>query len=116
MIEQLVKIQIESLAGGRVFAGVAPADTATPYLTYSQVGGGRDWTLAGPSGAEKATIQVSAWAATPDEAASLLEQAFTRLSAEGPDFMCTSTKDVPWAYDEAQTQFRNASMEFNLIR
>lgn len=116
MIEQLVKIRIESLAEGRVFAGVAPADTPTPYLTYSQVGGGRDWTLAGPSGAEKATIQVSAWTATPEDAAGLLEQAFTRLSTDGPDFMCTGTKDIPWAYDEARTQFRNASMEFNLIR
>lgn len=116
MFEPLVKIRIESLAGGRVFAGVAPVDTPLPYLTYGRAAGSRDWTLSGPSGAEKATILVSAWAATAEDATALLEQAYARLNAQGPDFLCTGTKDVPWTYDEAQTQFRSAAMEFNLIR
>lgn len=116
MIEPLVLNRIRTLAGGRVYPGAAPPDTAIPYLTYTRVSGDRDWTLSGPSGALKAAIQVNAWAKSPKEAAQLMEQAFALISPAGPDFSCTGAEDVPSVDDELTTKLHGAAMEFFLIR
>ncbi|WP_155871300.1 tail completion protein gp17 [Achromobacter xylosoxidans] len=116
MIEPLVKARIRNLAGGRVFPGVAPAGTKPPYVTYTRVSGSRDWTLAGPSGALVAAVQVNAWAATPKEAAEIMEAAFALLSPAGDDFACTGADDVPAVDDELTTKLHGAALEFSFIR
>lgn len=116
MIEPLVLNRIKTLAGGRIFPGVAPSGTASPYMTYTRVGGDRDWTLAGPSGSLRASIQVNAWAKTPKEADQLMGQAFALLSPPGQDFACTGADDVPAEDDELTTKLHGAAMEFFLIR
>ena len=116
MIEPLVLSRIRGLAGGRVFPGVAPPNTSTPYVTYTRVSGSRDWALAGPSGALRASVQVNAWARTPKEAAQIMEEAFALLSRGGQDFQCTGVDDVPAYDDELTTKLHGAAMEFFLIR
>ena len=116
MIEPLVKARIRNLASGRVFPGVAPANTPAPYVTYLRVSGNRDWTLAGPSGALMAAVQVNAWANTPKEAAEIMEQALALLSPAGADFACTGADDVPAIDDELTTKLHGAAMEFSFIR
>lgn len=116
MIEPLVFARIKGLAGGRVYPGVAPSNTKPPYLTYTRVSGSRDWTLAGPSGALRAAVQVNAWAATPKEAAQIMEAAFALLSPADADFACTGAEDVPTVDDELTTKLHGAAMEFFFIR
>lgn len=116
MIEPLVMARIKTLAQGRVFPGVAPSGTKPPYVTYTRVSGSRDWTLAGPSGALKASVQVNAWAATPKEAAQIMDAAFALLSPAGADFACTGADDVPAVDDELTTKLHGAAMEFFFIR
>lgn len=116
MIEPLVKARIGGLAEARVFPGVAPPGTRAPYVTYSRVSGSRDWTLAGPSGSLRASIQVNAWARTPKEAAEIMEAAFALLTPAGEDFACTGAEDVPAVDDELSTKLHGAGMEFHLIR
>lgn len=116
MIEPLFKKRIELLAGGRVFPGVAPTGTNAPYMTYTRVGGDRDWVLAGPSGSQHVSIQLNVWASDPKTAGELMQQAFELLSAPGPDFKCTGADDIPANDDELTTKLHGASMEFFLIR
>ena len=116
MIEPLVFARIKPLAGGRIFPGVAPANTSPPYLTYRRTGGDRDWTLAGPSGALKASIQVNAWAGTPKEAAQIMDQVIGLISPAGADFACTGAQDVDAVDDELTTKLHGAAMEFFLVR
>lgn len=116
MIEPLVLARIRDLAGGRVYPGVAPPNTPPPYVTYKRVSGNHDWTIAGPSGALRAAVQVNAWAKTPKEAAEVMERAFERLSKAGADFACTGVDDVPADDDDLTTKLHGAAMEFFLIR
>lgn len=116
MIEPLVFARIKALAGGRVYPGVAPPNTKPPYVTYTRLPGSRDWTLAGPSGAMTASVQVNAWAATPKDAAEIMEAAFALLSPAGADFACTGAEDVPTVDDELTTKLHGAAMEFFFIR
>lgn len=116
MIEALVFARIKTLAGGRVFPGVAPPDTPPPYMTYTRVSGTRGWTLAGPNGLVKASIQINAWAVTPRQAAEILEAAFGLLSQKGGGFSCVGADDVPSYDDQISTKLHGAAMEFHLIR
>lgn len=116
MIEPLVFERIKNVVPKKVYPGVAPPGTLPPYVTYTRVGGNRDWTLAGPSGSLRASIQVNAWAKTPKEAAQLMEQVFGLLSPAGPDFACTGAEDVEAIDDELITKLHGAAMEFFFIR
>lgn len=108
--------RIAHLAGGRVFPGVAPEQTAPPYLTYRLVSGARDWTLSGPSGCRRASIQLNAWADTPKEAAQLIGQAFSLISKPGPDFSCAGADDLSAEFEPLAGGLAGAAMEFHLIR
>ncbi len=116
MIEPFVFERIKNVIPKKVFPGVAPAGTEAPYLTYTRVSGDRDWTLAGPSGSLRASIQVNAWAKTPKAAAELMGQVFSLVSPSGPDFACTGAEDVDAIDDELTTKLHGAAMEFFLIR
>lgn len=116
MIEQRVYERIKTLAGGRVFPGVAPEGTPAPYATYQLTGGDRDWTLSGPSGSRRASVQVTAWAQNPGDAATLIDLVFSLVSPSGPDFSCTGVQDLPTDDDQMATALHGAAMEFFLIR
>lgn len=116
MIEALVFARIKDLVGGRVFPGLAPPNTPAPYVTYTRSGGERGWTLAGPNGLTKASVQVDAWAETPRQAAEILEAVFGLLSKNGSDFSCVGADDVSSDDDQMSTKLHGAAMEFHLIR
>lgn len=114
MIERLVRDRLLGLAGGRVYIGLAPPKTVTPYLRLFLSGGDRDWTLAGSSGARVASVQVDCWADTPKVAAECIEAVLELLELAGEDFSCGGAQDIA-TEDEALTTGRHrASMEFFL--
>ncbi len=68
----------------RVFPDVAPAGTATPYITWQQVGGVPLAYLEGAMPGERnASMQINVWAAVRSEALPLLLSIEATLCARG---------------------------------
>lgn len=113
MIEPALKQRLQTLAGGKVFFGVAPLGTAAPFVVLTQISGRRDWTLAGPTDARSYQVQVSCWASTLLDALTLAEQAFALLAPFGDDFGCGPVNELPHAFDQP-TGLHGAQTEYTL--
>ncbi len=69
MIEVMLSAALSPLVGDRVFTDAAPYGTATPYITYQQVGGRGVSFLDGTAAdLRNARIQVNVWSAKRLEA------------------------------------------------
>lgn len=72
---------IKALAGGRVYPDVAPAGAALPRIVYQSVGGVDETTFDGSDTLQNSRMQVSVWAATRAEAATIMQQVRAALTA-----------------------------------
>jgi hypothetical protein len=78
--ESIVYGALSTLAAGSVYPDVAPAATAAPFVTYQSVGGQSFSTIDSVTPATRNTrMQVTVWAKTRSQAASIMEQAFQAL-------------------------------------
>lgn len=111
MIEIDLHTVLQSLAGGRVFWGVAPQGTAAPWIVLAKISGQRDWALAGPTGARRHNVQVDCYADTPMAALELAEAAFAALTAPGVPFGVGPATDLPGDFDDT-TRRHKASVEY----
>jgi len=81
LAEAIVFGALASVLPNKVFPDVAPASTAAPWITYQAVGGQAFTTLDSETPATRnAPVQVTVWASTRAQAASLMEQAFQALA------------------------------------
>ena len=71
---------IESLAAGAVYAVVAPASAAIPFLVYTPVDQAVVMALDGPNALRRARVQVDAYARTLFECEQLQEQVLQALT------------------------------------
>lgn len=83
MIQVEIYQAIESLAGGKVYALVAPQGTAAPYLVHSLPSRNSDDTIEG-MGATRASVQLDAYALSALAADQLLESAVDALDPLHP--------------------------------
>lgn len=61
-IETTLKTALDALCNNRCYADTAPVNTATPYITYSQVGGQVLNPIDGtPPGFHNARVQINVW-------------------------------------------------------
>jgi hypothetical protein len=78
---------LSALAGGKVFPDIAPVDdpdtglpVVAPWITYQSVGGQAFNTVdSATPGLRNSRMQVTVWAKTRAQAASIMEQAFQAL-------------------------------------
>jgi hypothetical protein len=78
--EAIVYGALSALAGGNVYPDLAPAATPAPWITYQAVGGQTFVTLdADTPSTRNSRMQVTVWAKTRSQAASIMEQAFDAL-------------------------------------
>lgn len=81
MINADIDNALSPLVASRVFPDTADLGTPLPYITYQQ-GGGRDAsTLDGPTDLKNGRFQINVWAATRNEADSLMNQVVDALAA-----------------------------------
>lgn len=74
-IETDLVAALDALCGGRCYADVAPAGTATPFITYQQVGGKTvDFIEGGPATKRNARIQVTCWHSSRGAVNALMRQ------------------------------------------
>ena len=62
---------VAALAADRVYTEVLPQSPALPAVVFTEVAGGEDYALDGPTGAGTRRVQVDAWAKTRAEATAL---------------------------------------------
>lgn len=112
MIETHLYARLAPLVGGRLFPGVAPQGTATPYLVYTVVSQPLSFTLGGPDGGGNVNVQVVCWSGDHLEALqtaqALLEEA-TRSGGEG--FGCAGAQRIP---DDPDSGLYGIGWEFTL--
>lgn len=85
----------------RVNVGTAPIDTEMPYVTWQHVGGQSVRYLDNsPASTRSPDIQINAWAATPMQAFSLIQQIESALCAAS-GFVAMTHGDPVLAYDDA---------------
>lgn len=113
MIEVDLYTALHSLAGGRVFWGVAPQGTAAPRIVLTKISGQRDWAMAGPTGARRHAVQVDCYATTPLAALELSEQVFDTLTTAGLPFGVGPATDLPSDFDNTAGLHR-ASVEYQI--
>lgn len=113
MIEEAIYQRLQDLAGGNVFWGVAPENTAPPFVVLTIVSGQHDWALGGATGARSYRAQVDCYAAGHLAARDLAEQAFNLLAPAGDDFGCGPVSDLPIDYDE-ETGLKRASKDYTI--
>ncbi|WP_250467634.1 DUF3168 domain-containing protein [Caballeronia sp. GAFFF2] len=73
---------IKTLAGGRVYPDVAPASPVKPYIVYQSVGGVDETTFDGADTLQNSRMQVSVWATSRGDAATIIQQVRAALTAE----------------------------------
>ncbi len=73
---------IRHLAGGEVYALVAPADAQYPAIVYTPVDQAHVIALDGPNALKRARVQVDAYARTFDAALLLQDQVLAALLAD----------------------------------
>lgn len=110
MLEKLIQDRLESLAGGRVYGGVAPDPVQRPYITHFHMGGELGVTFCGPDGSDEGSVQIDCWAASRGEATALAWQVFNALRDAGDDFAVDSIRRLPSAY-EPDTKLHRVSWE-----
>jgi hypothetical protein len=109
---------VAALAADRVYTEVLPQGPTVPALVFTEVAGGDDVALDGPTGARSRRVQVDAWAATREEATSLALAAKAALAGhvgaaaglcvDGVFFLTER-----WDYD-AETRLYRTSADFKI--
>ncbi|WP_153135172.1 DUF3168 domain-containing protein [Paraburkholderia agricolaris] len=79
--ESITAVALKPLAGGRVYPDVAPASPTKPYIVYQSVGGVDETTFDGPDTLQNSRMQVAVWATTRAEAATIIKQVRSGLTA-----------------------------------
>lgn len=112
MIETKLFARLAPLVDGRLFPGVAPDGTQTPYMVFTIVSQPLSFTLAGPDGDGNANVQLTCWSddhvQALETAKALLDEA-TRSGAEG--FGCAGAQRIP---DDHQAGLYGIGWEFTL--
>ncbi|WP_322070983.1 DUF3168 domain-containing protein [Paraburkholderia bannensis] len=72
---------IKALASGRVYPDVAPATVVKPYIVYQGAGGVDETTFDGADTLQNCRMQVTVWATTRAEAATLIQQVRAAMTA-----------------------------------
>lgn len=113
MIETIIQArltQAPALAGGRVYAGVAPPTVARPYITHFHVGGELGMAFCGPDGSDSGSVQIDCWAESRSAATALAWQVYHRLTAQDSEFAASSIRRLPSGY-EPDTKLHRVSWE-----
>lgn len=110
MIETVIQSRLASLAGGRVFGGVAPDPVARPYITHFHMGGQLGVAFCGPDGSDQGSVQIDCWADSRGAATALAWQVYAALKPHTPDFAASSIRRLPSAY-EPDTKLHRVSWE-----
>ena len=95
---------ISALAGGRVFAFVAPADAVYPLMVYTPIEVAGVMTIDGLQGLSRARMQVDAYAKVYTEAMALQDQVIEALSAA--DTTLVDVRMGPNEFDEDALAYR----------
>lgn len=69
----LVKL-LEGVASGNVYAGVAPQDQRSPFVTYQRISGQKVRDINGPSGLSRTTFQIDVYSSDYAESRTLADQ------------------------------------------
>lgn len=111
--EQIFSV-LGELAEGRVFPGIAEAETPTPYITFQVIGGPPINFVTGETPAKRfARVQVNVWASTSIEAFQVAAQVESALRAETA-MQTEALSGAGDTYDELTT-YRGAMQEFQLF-
>ncbi len=110
MIETKIQTRLATLAGGRVYGGVAPSTVARPYITHFHMGGELGVTFCGPDGSDEGSVQIDCWADSRGAATALAWQVFHALAEQDIDFALDSIRRLPSAY-EPDTKLHRVSWE-----
>jgi hypothetical protein len=73
---------LKALVNGRVYPDVAPAGVSRPFVVYQSVGGVDETTFDGADTLQNSRMQVSVWATSRSEAATIIQQVRAALTAE----------------------------------
>lgn len=63
-----------NLVADRIYRATIPQNTAKPYIAYRKIGGPREQSLVGPTGEERARIEVACFGQTAAETESVAEE------------------------------------------
>ena len=96
----------------RLFPDEAPADTALPYATYSQIGGKAFTFLAGLPDKRNGRFQFNVWAKTRDEANALMRAIADVLELD--DVLEATPLGELVATLEPETKLRGATQDFSI--
>lgn len=92
---------IQNLAGGEVYALVAPESTQYPAIVYTPIAQEHIFGLDGPHGLQRVRVQVDTYARTYQEALLLQDQVFDALLANK-----STVADVRMGLSEFEAQAR----------
>lgn len=109
-IEKLIQQRLTSLAGGRVYGGLAPSPVARPYITHFHLGGELGMTFAGTDGSDGGSVQVDCWADTRADAVALAWEVKRLLDQQDGELAASNIRRLPSDY-EADTKLFRASWE-----
>jgi hypothetical protein len=73
---------LKALVNGRVYPVVPPAGVSRPFVVYQSVGGVDETTFDGADTLQNSRMQVSVWATSRSEAATIIQQVRAALTAE----------------------------------
>ncbi|MDN4061308.1 DUF3168 domain-containing protein [Massilia sp. YIM B02769] len=109
-----IRLVLGELAGGRVFPGIADADTLTPYITFQVIGGPPINFVTGEAPAKRfVRVQINVWSSTSIEAFEVAAQVESALRAETA-LQVEALTGAGDTYDEV-TEYRGAMQEFQLF-
>lgn len=97
----------------RTYPDIAPAGTATPYVTYQQIGGESIRYADNTADSRFPTIQVNVWSRTRMESSTLIQQIEDALCA-APAFQATPQGDAMSRY-EPDTQLYGSIQRFDVF-
>lgn len=111
-IETSIVSALAGLVAGRVFAEVAPELTATPYITYQQVGGKPVNFLDSAAPSKKnGRFQVNVWADNRAQASPLAGQVEDTLRAVAA--LQTTVLGAPIATHDPDTKLKGTRQDFS---
>jgi hypothetical protein len=101
-MESLIYDTLKNLVSNRVFPGVAPEGTVTPYITYHSPGGGQAVNFVDGTQPSKknARIQVNVWDKSLATALQIAQRAETAMRAAAPTLSTTVLSDQACRYEE----------------
>lgn len=100
------------MAGDRVFPDEAPAETALPYVTYTQIGGRALTFLAGLPDKRNGRFQFNVWATTRDEASTLMRAIADVLELD--DVLQATPLGELAGTQEPETKLYGATQDFSI--